>query len=151
MEPRSPLPDPAAGAPASDATLALLVGAVYEHAPLEERGRILDQLLRPLGVLSLFAVSGGLFARLRLRGGWENFHVRTDDLHGVRASDVVALVDYVQQVSADAVDGLAQLLATSPRATGSAAAALLVTLLLRRARSRRGRRSGDDASAGDAA
>ena len=69
----------------------------------------------------------------------------------MRASDVVALVDYVQQVSVDAVDGLTHLLATSPRATGSAAAALLVTLLLRRAHSRRSRRSGDDASAGDAA
>jgi hypothetical protein len=151
MELRPPLPDPAAGEPASDETIARLVGMVYECAPLEERGRVLDQLLRPLGVLSLFAVSGGLFARLRLRGGWEHFHVRADDLQGVHASDVVALVDYVQQVSVDAVDGLAQLLATSPRATGSAAAALLAALLLRRARLRRSRRSGDESPAGGAA
>jgi hypothetical protein len=138
MDLRTSLPDPAVE-PASDETIARLVGLVYECAPVEERGHVLDQLLRPLGVLSLFAISGGLFARLRLRGGWENFHVRVDDLQVVRPSDVVALVDYVQQVSVDAVDGLAQLLVASPWATGSAAAAVLVTLLLRRARLRRGR------------
>jgi len=127
----------AAAAPASDETIALLVGEVYEAAPLEQRGRLLDQLLQPLGVLSLFAVAGGLFARLRLRGGWENFSVRPDDLQTVHAADVIALVNYVQQVSVEAVDGLAQLLAASPLMTGSAAA-LLATLLVRRAHARRG-------------
>ena len=128
---------------ASDATIALLVGEVYECAPLEERGRVLDHLLQPLGVLSLFAVAGGLFAKLRLRGGWENFSVRPEDVRNVRASDVIALVDYVQQVSVEAVDGLAQMLAASPLMAGSAAAALLVTLLMRRARARRGRAASD--------
>ena len=128
---------------ASDATIALLVGEVYECAPLEERGRVLDHLLQPLGVLSLFAVAGGLFAKLRLRGGWENFSVRPEDVRNVRASDVIALVDYVQQVSVEAVDGLAQMLAASPLMAGSAAAALLVTLLVRRARARRGRAASD--------
>lgn len=120
----------------SDEAIARLVGEVYESAPLEQRGRLLDQLLQPLGVLSLFAVAGGLFARLRLRGGWENFSVRPEDLQAVRAADVIALVDYVQQVSVEAVDGLAQLLTASPLITGSATA-LLVTLLVRRARARR--------------
>ena len=132
---RSTDPDSVDGAatPASDETIALLVGEVYESAPLEQRGRLLDQLLQPLGVLSLFAVAGGLFARLRLRGGWENFSVRPDDLQAVHATDVVALVNYVQQVSVEAVDSLAQLLVASPLMTSSAAA-LLVTLLVRRAR-----------------
>ena len=99
--------------------------------------------MQPLGVLSLFAVAGGLFAKLRLRGGWENFSVRPEDVRNVRASDVIALVDYVQQVSVEAVDGLAQMLAASPLMAGSAAAALLVTLLVRRARARRGRAASD--------
>lgn len=123
---------------ATDEAIALLVGEVYEAAPLAERGRLLDQLLQPLGVLSLFAVAGGLFAKLRLRGGWENFSVRPDDLQSVHAADVIALVDYVQQVSVEAVDGLAQMLTASPLITGSAAATLLVTLLIQRARKRRG-------------
>jgi hypothetical protein len=139
---RSPVPAGArSGASdplASDQAISLLAGAVYESAPIEERGRFLEQLLRPLGVLSLFAVAGGLFAKLRLRGGWESFSVRPEDLQLVRGDDVVALVDFVQQVSVDAVDGLAQLLASSPGWAGSAAAALLVTLLVRRARVRHG-------------
>ena len=129
--------------PASNETIATLVGEVYESAPLEERGRVLDQLLRPLGVLSLFAVAGGLFAKIRLRGGWENFSVRPEDLQNVRASDVIALVDYVQQVSIEAVDGLAQMLRASPMMAGSAAAVLLVTLLVQRARARRAKVADD--------
>jgi hypothetical protein len=137
------MPADGAGLPASNETIATLVGEVYESAPLEERGRVLDQLLRPLGVLSLFAVAGGLFAKIRLRGGWENFSVRPEDLQNVRASDVIALVDYVQQVSIEAVDGLAQMLRASPMMAGSTAAVLLVTLLVQRARARRARVADD--------
>jgi hypothetical protein len=140
---RSELPVDEAALPASNETIATLVGEVYESAPLEERGRVLDQLLRPLGVLSLFAVAGGLFAKIRLRGGWENFSVRPEDLQNVRASDVIALVDYVQQVSIEAVDGLAQMLRASPMMAGSAAAVLLVTLLVQRARARRAKVADD--------
>jgi hypothetical protein len=143
--PKAPpeIPSDEPGLPASNETIALLVGEVYERAPLEERSRVIDQLLQPLGVLSLFAVAGGLFAKIRLRGGWENFSVRPEDLQNVRASDVIALVDYVQQVSVEAVDGLAQMLRASPMMAGSAAAALLVTLLVRRARVRCAKAAGD--------
>jgi hypothetical protein len=50
---------------------------------------------------------------------------------------VIALVDYVQQVSVNAVDGLAHLLSASPVLTSSAAATLLITVLVQRARTRR--------------
>ena len=120
-----------------DITIPQLVGQVFEAAPATERGKLLEQLMRPLGVLSLVAVAGGVFASLRFRAGWQDFHVRLEDAQRVNASDVIALVDYVQQVSVEAVDGLAQTLAASPIVAGSAAAALLVTLLLQRARSRR--------------
>jgi hypothetical protein len=116
-----------------------LVGQVFEAAPAIERSRLLEQLMRPLGVLSLVAIAGGVFASLRFRGGWQDFHVRLDDAQRINASDVIALVDHVQQVSVEAVDGLAQTLAASPIMAGSAAAALLVTVLLQRARSRRER------------
>jgi hypothetical protein len=49
----------------------------------------------------------------------------------------MALVEHVQQVSVETVDGLAQLLARSPVLAGSAAAALLTSWLMQRARSRR--------------
>jgi hypothetical protein len=121
---------------ASDVTVAQLVAEVYEAATAVDRGRLLEQLLRPLGVLSLVAVAGGIFAKIRFRSGWQQLDVRLDDLHNVRAADVAALVDHAQQVSVEAVDGLAQLLTSSPVMASSAAAALLVSVLLQRARSR---------------
>jgi hypothetical protein len=94
-------------------------------------------LLKPLGVLSVVAVANGIFANIRFRSGWSDLNVRLEDAQQVQPSDVITLVNYVQQVSLQAVDGLADLLAASPVLTGSAAAALLVSLLVQRARNRR--------------
>jgi hypothetical protein len=111
-----------------------LVAEVYEEAPPVERSHLLEQLMRPLGVLSLFGIAGGVFASLRLRSGWND--VRIEDIQNIHASQVTALVDHAQQVSVETVDGLAQMLSASPVLSGSAAAALLIILLLKRARSR---------------
>lgn len=123
--------------PVSDSSIAQLVGQVYESAPPAERSRLLEHLLKPLGVLSLVAVANGIFASIRFRSGWQEIHVRVEDAQNVQARDVITLVNYVQQVSIQAVDGLAGMLARSPVMAGSAAAALLMTLLLQRAQSRR--------------
>lgn len=123
--------------PVSEAAIAQLVAEVYEIAPPVERSRLLEHLLRPLGVLSLVAIANGIFANIRFRSGWPDIHVRTEDAQNVRAGDVIALVNHVQQVSVHAVDGLAHQLAASPVLTSSAAASLLITLLLQRARTRR--------------
>lgn len=121
----------------SEITIAQLVGEVYESAPPVEKSRLLEHLLRPLGVLSIVAVANGIFANIRFRGGWQDMHVRPEEAQNVQASDVITLVNHVQQVSFHAVDGLAKMLTASPVMTGSAAAALLVTVLMQRARSRR--------------
>lgn len=125
------------GGQVSELMIARLVGQVYEAAPATERRRLLEHLMRPLGVLSLLAVADGIFAKIRFRSGWPDLHVRLEDAQNVQASDVITLVSYVQQVSVRAVDGLADMLAASPVMTGSAAAALLITLLVQRARTRR--------------
>src|SRR5512133_27979 len=82
---------------ATELTVPQLVGQVYEAAPAAYRSRMLEQLLRPLGVLALVAVADGIFAKIRFRGGWPELHVRLEDAQNVRMSDVVTLVDYVQQ------------------------------------------------------
>ena len=123
--------------PASEAAIARLVGQVYELAPPAERRRLLEHLLKPLGILSMVAVANGIFANMRLRSGWSDLHVRLEDAQQVQSGDVIALVNYVQQVSIHAVDGLADMLAASPVLTGSAAAALLLSMLVQRARHRR--------------
>ncbi len=127
-----------------DLLIPQLVAEVYECAPAFERGHLLEQLLRPLGVLSLFAVAGGIFANVRFRGGWPDLHVRLEDIQSVRPAHVIALVDHAQQVSVETVDGLAQMLAASPLMSSSAAAAMLVTALVQRAR----RRGGEDNAVG---
>lgn len=101
------------------------------------RTRLLEHLLKPLGVLSLVAIANGILATIRFRSGWPDIHVRVDDAQRVQTGDVITLVNHVQQVSIHAVDGLADMLAASPLMTSSAAAAMLITLLVQRSRSRR--------------
>ena len=106
-----------------------LVAAVYEEAPTAERKRLLEQLLRPLGLLSLMAVANGIFARIGLRGHWTPLQLQADDLHHVQASDVAALADYLQQLGVHTFEGLREVLSTSPSLMSSAAAAILLTVL----------------------
>ncbi len=129
--------NPTSPHPISEAAIAQLVGQVYEIAPPAERRRLLEHLIKPLGVLSLVAVANGIFASLRYQSGWPDMQIRVEDAQSIQARDVIALVNYVQQVSVHAVDGLASVLASSPVLTGSAAASLLITLLLQRSRTRR--------------
>jgi hypothetical protein len=126
-------------------SIAQLVGQVYEAAPLVERGRLIQHLLQPLGVLSLVAIADGVFAKIRFRSGWQTMQVRLEDTLDVRASHVMALADHAQQVSVETVDALAQMLSGSPVLAGTAAAGLLVTLL----RQRTARRQPDPAAGAD--
>ena len=135
---------PQPGLQAAEISIPQLVGQVFEAAPVAERGRLLAHLMKPLGVLSLVAVANGIFAKARFRSTWPDMQLRLEDVGNVQVTDVVALVDRVQQVSVEAVDGLAQLVAGSPLLAGSAAAAMLVTVLLQRSRTRRA----EDVSAG---
>jgi hypothetical protein len=128
----------------SEISIAQLVGQVYETAPAAEQSRLLEHLLKPLGVLSLVAIANGIFAKIRFRSGWPELHVPLEEAQNVQTSDVITLVSHVQQVSARAVDGLAGMLTSSPMLTGSAAAALLVTVLVQRARSQRAGESDSD-------
>lgn len=121
----------------SETSIAQLVGQVYESAPPAERRRLIEHLLKPLGVLSLVAVANGIFAKIRFRNDWPDLRVRLEDAQTVQASDVITLVAHVQQVSVHAVDGLAGMLTASPAMAGSAAAALLIAVLLQRTRNRR--------------
>ncbi len=119
---------------ASDTDVPTLLGQVYAQAPAPLRSTLLDQLLRPLGLLSLVAVAGGAFARLKSRRGWHDGPPALEHLRDISPADVVALVEHVQQVSADAVDAVLRSLATSPLLAGSVTAALLAVLFARRRR-----------------
>jgi hypothetical protein len=117
--------------------LNLLIGAAYEASPLTVRKSLLEQLIRSVGVLGLITIAGGVFAKIRLRGGWPNVLVNSDDLQMIRKADVVALVDYVQQLSSGALVDMVRLLASHPALIGSGAVAVLATIMLRRVPDRR--------------
>lgn len=112
--------------------LAQLVGQVYETAPNPERKRLVEHLMKPLGILSLAVVANGIFVKIRFKGGWSDGPARMDDAQGVQVSDVIDLANFAQQVSTEAIGGLAQMLASSPVLASSVAAALLIKIVLRR-------------------
>ena len=113
-----------------------LVADVYESAPAVERSRLLEHLMRPLGVLSLAVVANGIFSKLRFLSGWPDLRISPEDASSIRAEDVFALVEYVQQASWDVMQGLVKVLTDSPALSATAAATILVSLLLQRARNR---------------
>ena len=127
----------APGYHAPDMTIPEVVGKIYDIAPATERCHILEHLLKPLGALALVGVCNGIFTKIWFRSGWNDLHIRPEDAQSVQGVDVASLVDYVQQASAETVDGLASLLSTSPMMVYSAAAAMLVTVLVRRTQPRR--------------
>ena len=106
-----------------------LVAAVFNAAPLPERKRLLELMIRPLGVLSLAAVANGLFAQIALRSNWKRFQLQTEDVQNVKTDDVLALAHYVQQASSHAFDGMRQVLMGSPALMGTTATAVLLALL----------------------
>ena len=117
----------------TDMAVPVLLGQVYDAAPLPERTRLLTQLMQPLGVLSLVAVAGGVFAKLRCRDAPGPLNLRLEDTLLVGAEEVRALAEHAQQVSVETVDALRLWLTQGPVLAGSAAALLLVQLLKRRA------------------
>lgn len=74
----------------SEITIGQLVGQVYEAAPPAERGRLLEHLMRPLGVLAMVVIANGIFAKIRFRSGWPEAHVRLEDVNQVQAGDITA-------------------------------------------------------------
>ena len=58
---------PVSAARLTELPIAQLVGKVYECAPVNEKLRLMEHLLHPLGVLALVGVAHGAFARIWLR------------------------------------------------------------------------------------
>lgn len=122
----------------TDVAVPVLLAQVYDIAPPSERRRLLTQLMQPLGVLSLVAVAGGVFARLHFRDAPGPLNLRMEDTLLIGAEEVRALAEHAQQVSVETVDALRLWLTQGPVLAGSAAALLLVQLLKRRVANRRG-------------
>lgn len=115
-----------------------MIGEIYVAAPPAERGYLLKQLMRPVGLLSLAAIANGVFASIRFQGGFKNLQANLEDIQAIQKNDVVALANYVQQVSTQALNELSQILMSSPTLARSAMAVVLIKILMDRAKISRG-------------
>jgi hypothetical protein len=79
-------------------TIAESIGQSYAAAPTRDRIRILEALLRPMGIVALMGIGCGLFARIKSRNAaWQPFALHAEDIRSVLADDVVALAERVLQ------------------------------------------------------
>jgi hypothetical protein len=109
--------------------VARLISRAYGAAGAPLRATMLACLVRPLGSLGLVAVASGAFAGLLRPGGERATGLSLDEVGSYSNDQVFELVRFVEQVSPDAIQQVATLLADSPvgvAAFGAAAAMLLV-------------------------
>ena len=118
-----------------------LVAQLYCDASPPDKSRLLELLVRPLGLLPLFALADGVFARIWWRNGRDSLQqIRVEDALAVSAQDIATLVTYVQQSSVEVLDGLLQIINASP-VLASSTAAVVVMLVLQRSGRRLQRRA----------
>lgn len=131
-----PLPSatpPGVGVPPGRA--ARLVVRLYDSANLVLRTRLVDCLVRPLSPLGLAAVAAGAFTVFLSRSGPGGLSVAMADVARFSKDQIAELVRFVEQVSPEALQQVAGVIADNPFGVGSFAAsvALLLTLEVRRA------------------
>jgi hypothetical protein len=114
--------------------VARLISRAYGAAGAPLRATMLACLVRPLGSLGLVAVASGAFAGLLRQGRERATGLSLDEVGSYSNDQIFELVRFVEQVSPDAIQQVASLLADSPvgiAAFGAAAAMLLVRAVRR--------------------
>jgi hypothetical protein len=107
---------------------ARLVSRLYGAAGASLRTRMLACLVRPLGSLGLAAVASGAFAQLLYRTGDTGAGIPIMDLAGYTNEQIFELARFVEQVSPDAIQQVAGMLADNP--IGLSAFTTAVAMLL---------------------
>jgi hypothetical protein len=118
-----------ASSPDAEATVPVLVAALYDEAPAPLRQRLLNHLLGPVGPLALAALATGAFARLLPQGRWSSVQVQLDDVFNIRPDQVLDLAQYVEQKAPELLWRLPEILASSPVLLGTLSGALLLVAL----------------------
>jgi hypothetical protein len=109
-----------------------LMSRLYRTAAEPLRARMLRCLIRPLGPLGLAAIASGAFADVLRRGGERSLDIPLDSLGRYSNDQVVELVQFVQQVSPEAIQQVTSLLSDTPMGSVAftAAAAMLLARLV---------------------
>lgn len=131
--PASPVPRPPAPA-APHPLVPLWVAGLYREASASVRAGLLECLLRPVGLLGLVAVAGGVFATVRQRHGWQGLEVTVDDTQLVTEDHVYQLALYLQEAAPQGLARLGELLSQQPAALATVSGVLLLEALRQRRR-----------------
>jgi hypothetical protein len=115
--------------PAVRPRVARLVSRLYGAAGAPLRTRMLACLVQPLGSLGLVAVASGAFAQLLYRRGDAGVGIPIGDLAGYSNDQIFELARFVEQVSPDAIQQVAGLLADNPVGVSAFSAAVAILLV----------------------
>ncbi len=132
--------DPLRATPARPRTarVARLLARLYGSSSLAVRTKLVACLVRPLSPLGLAAVSAGAFTVVLARSSSGGLSVAMADVARFSKDQIAELARFVEQVSPEALQQAAALLADNRSALGTfaASAAVLLALELRRAGAR---------------
>jgi len=120
------------------ARVARLLARLYGSSSLAVRTKLVACLVRPLSPLDVAAVSAGAFTVVLARNSSGGLSVAMADVARFSKDQIAELARFVEQVSPEALQQAAALLADNRSALGTfaASAALLLALELRRAGAR---------------
>jgi len=134
MDPARAVASSVSSAPAATrrtAPVARLVCRLYGVAPPALRAKLLACLVRPLGTLGVVGVAAGAFGVLLYRSGPDGARAAVGDMARFSNHQIFELVQFVEQVSPDALQDFARLF--TERSMGMAAFSASAALLLMRA------------------
>lgn len=119
--------------PPSPVQPARLISRLYAAASTPLRAQMLADLLRPLSPLAIVGIAAGAFASFLHRTGPPGGQVALSDVGNYSNEQIFELARFVEQVSPEALQQVATLVADSPISMTalSVSAALLLTRLLR--------------------
>lgn len=106
-----------------------LVARLYLAADQPLRAKLLACLVRPLSFLGLMAIATGAFARFLLVGGASGVTVAVEDAARFSSAQIFELARFVEQVSPQALQQFARLIAASPLGAAAFSASAAVLLL----------------------
>lgn len=93
------------------------------------RARLIQRLLTPLGTLGLAAIAAGAFAGFLQRRGAEGLRVSVEEAARYSGEQIAELVRFVGQVSPEALQAVANLIADNPVGLTAFSASAMVLLI----------------------
>lgn len=109
-----------------------IVASIYQNAPATDRISILQLLLRPLSILSVFGIAEGAIGRALSNVGWVGFQVLAEDTQKLGSNEIASLVAFIEQYRVLTLVDLAVFLRQSPALSSSLLTAAALAIIASR-------------------